>query len=112
MIPTLNLPAAEILAGLGDGNQASYRAREVLTCGLLLEAARGGQGRSAPAVKTSHARYQTLSTRSSPTANPFADKPECLIWRSDPAARGQSFSPESGEVVIHHRRTLLHARGQ
>src|SRR3954453_19438912 len=38
----------------------SYRAPEVLTCGSLLEAARGGQGRSAPAVKTSHARYQTL----------------------------------------------------
>src|SRR3954469_7082491 len=35
----------------------SYWAREVLTCGSLLEAARGGQGRSAPAVKTSHARY-------------------------------------------------------
>src|SRR3954453_10230284 len=35
----------------------SYRAREVLTCGSLLEAARGGQGRSAPAVKTSYARY-------------------------------------------------------
>src|SRR4051812_7569007 len=34
-----------------------YRAREVLTCGSLLEAARGGQGRSAPAVKTSYARY-------------------------------------------------------
>src|SRR3954454_23149886 len=43
------------------GGEKSYRAREVLTCGSLLEAARGGQGRSAPAVKTSHARYKSLA---------------------------------------------------
>src|SRR3954470_19323208 len=41
-----------------DDAGSSYRAREVLTCGSLLEAAGGGQGRSAPAVKTSHARYE------------------------------------------------------
>src|SRR3954454_5116240 len=34
-----------------------YRAWKVLTCGSSREAAPGGHGRSAPAVKTSHARY-------------------------------------------------------
>src|SRR3954451_21394158 len=41
--------------------EVSYRAREVLTCGSLLEAAGGGQGRSAPAVKTSHVRYHAAA---------------------------------------------------